>query len=348
MSEVTLERLHGADRCTPALDEDGRVEMSRLCPQDIRLSSRGLGWRVLNLERRESEPDDFSFPAGVTEHLIGISLAGGRLRVQPDAAPLELAPGTLILLPGRTPVAWRWDTRISFSLMALDPRFLEQVAEEDFGMDAAEVELQASVRTSDPVVATIAATLSRELLDARPGNRAYAESLARILCVHLLRQYNRIAPKDDAQPVSALARPVARAVQYIQTHYAGELTLEDVARAAQMSPFHLARTFKSALGVTPHKFLIQTRVRNARALLATGAGRSLADVAESVGFADQSHLTRHMKRELGVTPGEVRSATNGVQPGKRAARLARMKQLALSATQALLPGPTLRSPEAAG
>jgi len=322
--------------------------MSRLCPHDIRLSSRGLGWRVLNLERRESEPDDFSFPAGVTEHLIGISLAGGRLRVRPDAAPVELAPGTLVLLPGGTPVAWRWDTRISFSVMALDPSFLHQVAQEDFGMETADVQLQADVRTSDPVIATIAATLSRELIDVRPGNKAYAESLARILCVHLLRQYNRIAPQDDAQSVSALVRPVARAMQYIQAHYASDLTLEDLARAAQVSPFHLARMFKSALGVTPHRFLIQTRVQNARALLATGAGRSLAEVADSVGFADQSHLTRHMKRELGVTPGEVRSATNGVQSGKRGVRLARMKQLALSARQALLPGPTLHCPEAAG
>jgi AraC family transcriptional regulator len=59
--------------------------------------------------------------------------------------------------------------------------------------------------------------------------------------------------------------------------------------------------------VSPHQYLIQVRVNNARALLMAGAGkRSVAAVAEAVGFADQSHLTRHMKRLLGVTPGEVR------------------------------------------
>ena len=74
-----------------------------------------------------------------------------------------------------------------------------------------------------------------------------------------------------------------------------------------MSPYHLVRVFKQATGVSPHQYLIQVRVNNARALLMAGAGkRSVAAVAEAVGFADQSHLTRHMKRLLGVTPGEVR------------------------------------------
>ena len=60
-------------------------------------------------------------------------------------------------------------------------------------------------------------------------------------------------------------------------------------------------------GVTPHQYLIGVRVNNARALLSAGAGkRSMADVAEAVGFADQSHLTRHVKRLLGVTPRELR------------------------------------------
>jgi AraC family transcriptional regulator len=156
------------------------------------------------------------------------------------------------------------------------------------------------------VVATIVGTLSREASEAQPGNEVYAQSLAHILAVHLLRQYNRRKPPSQgALPVAS--PPAARAIQFIQERFADDIALADIAAAARVSPYHLVRVFKQATGVSPHQYLIQVRVNNARALLMAGAGkRSVADVAEAVGFADQSHLTRHMKRLLGVTPGEVR------------------------------------------
>jgi transcriptional regulator GlxA family with amidase domain len=59
--------------------------------------------------------------------------------------------------------------------------------------------------------------------------------------------------------------------------------------------------------VSPHQYLIQVRVNNARWLLSAGSGeRSLAEVASAVGFADQSHLTRHFKRVTGLTPRQFR------------------------------------------
>ena len=96
-------------------------------------------------------------------------------------------------------------------------------------------------------------------------------------------------------------------MQYIQAHFAEDVGLADIANAASVSPYHLSRLFKQVTGVSPHQYLIGVRVNNARELLSAGAGRrSLADVAEAVGFADQSHLTRHVKRLLGVTPRELR------------------------------------------
>jgi AraC family transcriptional regulator len=68
-----------------------------------------------------------------------------------------------------------------------------------------------------------------------------------------------------------------------------------------------ARLFRQTLGVSPHQHVIQVRVNNARSLLSAGSGRrSLAEIASAVGFADQSHLTRHFKRITGVTPRQFR------------------------------------------
>lgn len=68
-----------------------------------------------------------------------------------------------------------------------------------------------------------------------------------------------------------------------------------------MSPFHLARSFTAHTGVAPHAYQLHLRVGRARALLAEGAAP--AEVATRTGFCDQSHLGRHFRRLVGVTPG---------------------------------------------
>jgi AraC family transcriptional regulator len=82
------------------------------------------------------------------------------------------------------------------------------------------------------------------------------------------------------------------------------ISLKKVAEAAHISPSHLLRIFKRATGSPLHQFLIRLRVNRARELLLTG-NASIADVAAEVGFADQSHLTRHFKRLLGTTPKKI-------------------------------------------
>ena len=66
------------------------------------------------------------------------------------------------------------------------------------------------------------------------------------------------------------------------------------------------RGFARAVGVTPHAYLLQQRVRLARRLLS--AGRRPIEAAAEAGFADQSHLTRAFRRQLGVTPARYRAA----------------------------------------
>jgi AraC-like DNA-binding protein len=94
---------------------------------------------------------------------------------------------------------------------------------------------------------------------------------------------------------------VGRARSHLEAHYTEAFHLEDLARIARMSPFHLLRQFHRHLGLPPHAYLVQVRVGRARALLAQGLppGR----VAQEVGFADQSHMNRCFKRIVGVTPG---------------------------------------------
>jgi AraC-like DNA-binding protein len=87
----------------------------------------------------------------------------------------------------------------------------------------------------------------------------------------------------------------------MESRLASPLRLADIARECNASPFQLIRAFHAAFGVPPHTWLMQVRLRRARALLVRG--ESISAAAYACGFVDQSHLTRVFKRYYGMTPG---------------------------------------------
>lgn len=98
---------------------------------------------------------------------------------------------------------------------------------------------------------------------------------------------------------------VQQALAYLETNYAANVTLDELATQTHLSPYHLLRLFKATYGLPPHAYLTQLRVQQAKRLLL--AGQPIATVALAVGFVDQSHLTRHFKRIVGVPPGQYAS-----------------------------------------
>lgn len=92
-------------------------------------------------------------------------------------------------------------------------------------------------------------------------------------------------------------------------------SLDELAELAFMSKYHLLREFKREVGLTPHQFQIQNRVRKAQRLLESSVGP--AEAALSAGFCDQSHLARCFAKIVGLTPGEYqRACRQWVRPGR--------------------------------
>ena len=102
------------------------------------------------------------------------------------------------------------------------------------------------------------------------------------------------------QPIRGQQTWVQQVREYLEDHYAENVSLEQLAGFVNVSPFHLLRVFRDVVGLPPHTYLTQVRVRRARQLLQ--ASLRPAEVALAVGFSDQSHLTRHFKALVGVTP----------------------------------------------
>lgn len=104
----------------------------------------------------------------------------------------------------------------------------------------------------------------------------------------------------QAQPTALPTGALRRTRDCILDQLADNLTLDDLAHTAGLSRYHLLRSFKQAYGQTPHAFQLDQRINQGKQLLKRGG--SLADVAHSLGFADQSHFQRHFKRRHAVTP----------------------------------------------
>jgi AraC-like DNA-binding protein len=97
---------------------------------------------------------------------------------------------------------------------------------------------------------------------------------------------------------------VKRAREYIDAHLSDNPSLDSIANAAGMSPYHLLREFKKAIGVAPHAYLMQRRVEQAKHLLLQN--RPIRLVAFEMGYHDQGHLSREFARFFGVPPGLAR------------------------------------------
>ena len=84
------------------------------------------------------------------------------------------------------------------------------------------------------------------------------------------------------------------------------LNLDEMAQAVYLSKYHFLRCFKQTVGLTPHQFQLQNRVRKAQRMLNQHAG--ITEVALATGFCDQSHFIRHFKKHFGLTPTAYQAA----------------------------------------
>lgn len=133
--------------------------------------------------------------------------------------------------------------------------------------------------------------------------RLEKESLFLMMLVQLIRAHAEEAPAP--QPVGNERSPARRAREYMEAHCSEDISIETLASIARMSPFHFIRVFCREIGLPPHRYLLQARVRKAGNLISRGW--PIARASLEAGFADQSHFHRSYRRIFGITPGQYRN-----------------------------------------
>ncbi|MFI1016126.1 AraC family transcriptional regulator [Streptomyces sp. NPDC020965] len=157
---------------------------------------------------------------------------------------------------------------------------------------------------NDPVLRRRVGQLHTAL--AHRGDEFEAESRLALIGERL---GEHLRPRLTAAETTSPARGVAQSLRdLLDERLLGGIALHEAARLLHAHPTHLVRAFSGAFGIAPHQYLTSRRVDLARRLLLDG--QPPGEVAGAAGFYDQSHLTRHFKRVVGITPGRyARTAT---------------------------------------
>jgi AraC-like DNA-binding protein len=156
---------------------------------------------------------------------------------------------------------------------------------------------------SDAALAERLLRLHRSL--EQPAARLEREALLITALVELARRHGGTVPRSGVRGDSP--RAVTLALDYLTANFAEDISLARLAALAGVDRFHLLRAFRRSLGLPPHLFQTQLRLRHAKRLMLGGEKPAMA--AAAAGFADQSHLIRKFKAAYGVTPGQYLGGT---------------------------------------
>jgi AraC family transcriptional regulator len=155
----------------------------------------------------------------------------------------------------------------------------------------------------------VARDLADELRGAEAGAELLIASLVEQALVHVLRGHANLqrAAGLELSRAGLVDRRIRRAVELMHAHLERELPLEELSRAAHLSPFHFARLFKKLTGATPHSYLARLRAARAQSLLAE-TDLSITEVAARVGYASSSHFSKAFRQATGLSPRAFRNA----------------------------------------
>lgn len=117
-----------------------------------------------------------------------------------------------------------------------------------------------------------------------------------------------VRPRGRESPAQRDRRRAVEMALWMDAHSHESLSLDTMARESGLSVFHFLRVFNRVFGVTPHQYLVRSRLRHAARLLTEG-GHSITDVALDVGFNDLSNFVRTFHRAAGIPPNQFRRAS---------------------------------------
>jgi AraC family transcriptional regulator len=290
------------------------VEIDEQLSEALVLSSRQMGWKGILVEQylHAEEPGEIELPA-LPDHWLTLPLGQPAHLTQKRDGTLHestVQKGDIICFPAGRSSYWQIEGRVSDDFdyqpmlhIQLQAGLIAHVAKK-LELGQGQVELVNCFGNHDLPLYNIAMLLAAEVKESGLMGELYRESLTQAFVVYLLQNYSTIDRVIKPQHQSLTNTQLQQAIDYIQAHLGGDLSLIQISETINISPTYFASLFKQKTGTSPHQYVIQQRVDRAIVLLQRTDLR-IADIASQVGFSSQSHLTQHIKRATGMTPKQL-------------------------------------------
>jgi AraC family transcriptional regulator len=212
----------------------------------------------------------------------------------------EFTEGSVSIAPPRYRSSFKLEGSGEVTAIFLDPFIIAEMAY----ADVCNFEILPQFAIRDPLICEIGNALDSELMSACPGPRVYAESLATALAAHIVAKYSNNASVEPAR-TSRSKTQLRRSMEFIHQNLQSNISLRDIASVANMSKYHFAKSFRNAIGIAPHSYLVKLRIERARKLLVS-ENLSIDEIAIRVGYSDKSHFVAQFLKIVGTTPHRYR------------------------------------------
>jgi AraC family transcriptional regulator len=210
-------------------------------------------------------------------------------------------PGSMILLTPGTRDRLRWSRPSRRVVLSMEEAYLLRATQE-LGRKS-HLEFENRWIFEDPQLHLLLSELRREMEAGWETGALYGELLGMSLSIALLHKYGRDASVARVAKGGMPRVRLQRVLDYIAANSHRDIQLDHLAEVAGISRFHFARLFRSDMGITPHRYLMDQRMQQAKALLRLGA-RSMSEIAAETGFANPGHFARAFRRHVGASPTE--------------------------------------------
>ncbi|NMB54463.1 MAG: AraC family transcriptional regulator [Leptolinea sp.] len=138
-----------------------------------------------------------------------------------------------------------------------------------------------------------------EFIEIQEGRKNRVRPVLHGLLIDVIQRYANPEPLN--LPDLSTSSYIGQVCKYLEKNAGQSIALNELSRQVNINQFHLNRSFRERVGIPPHAYLIQTRIRQSLQLLIQG--ESICEVAYRLGFSDQSHFTRIFKEYVGISPG---------------------------------------------
>ena len=210
-------------------------------------------------------------------------------------------PGSMIFLTPGTQDRLRWNRPSQRIVLSLDKSFLLRAAQ-DLGTKS-HLGFDNRWIFEDRQLHYLISELRREMEAGWETGALYGDHLGMSLSIALVQKYSREGNVAPAARGGISRARLKRVLDYVAANNHKDVRLDDLAKVADMSVFHFARLFRLRMGVTPHRYLMDQRLYQAKTLLRLDT-RSISEIATETGFASAGHFARAFRRYIGVSPTE--------------------------------------------